>query len=116
LESHLYHLSENLKPQWQVHGINEFKLISDKELLTRWLAGPANMSDPILRTDTGIPSVPRAEVDFSPGIPRPGGYFVAPGKSKTVSERNFAHLRKELVNKRRNHSVHFFWGEGGGGV
>jgi hypothetical protein len=24
------------------------------------------MSDPILRTDTRIPSVPRAEVDFSP--------------------------------------------------
>jgi hypothetical protein len=35
-------------------------------MLTRWLAGPANTSDPILRTDTGIPSVPRAEVVFSP--------------------------------------------------
>jgi hypothetical protein len=39
---------------------------ADKDMLTRWLTGPANMSDPILRTDTGIPSVPRAEVDFSP--------------------------------------------------
>jgi hypothetical protein len=36
-----------------------------KDMLTRWMTGPANMSDPILRTYTGIPSVPRAEVDFS---------------------------------------------------
>jgi hypothetical protein len=35
---------------------------ADKDMLTRWLTGPANMSDPILRTDTGILSVPRAEV------------------------------------------------------
>jgi hypothetical protein len=39
---------------------------ADKDMLTRWLMGPANMSDPILRTDTGILSMPRAEVDFSP--------------------------------------------------
>jgi hypothetical protein len=39
---------------------------ADKDMLTKWLTGPANMSDPILRTDTGILSVPRAEVDFSP--------------------------------------------------
>jgi hypothetical protein len=39
---------------------------ANKDMLTRWLTGPANMSDPILRTDTGIPSVPRAEVVFSP--------------------------------------------------
>jgi hypothetical protein len=39
---------------------------ADKDMLTRWLTGPANTLDPILRTDTGIPSVPRAEVVFSP--------------------------------------------------
>jgi hypothetical protein len=38
---------------------------ADKDMLTRWLTGPVNMSDPILRKDTGIPSVPRAEVVFS---------------------------------------------------
>jgi hypothetical protein len=39
---------------------------ADKDMLTRWLTGPANMADSILRTDTGILSVPRAEVVFSP--------------------------------------------------
>jgi hypothetical protein len=39
---------------------------ANKDMLTRWLTDQANMLDPILRTDTGIPSVPRAEVDFSP--------------------------------------------------
>jgi hypothetical protein len=39
---------------------------ADKDMLTRWLTGPANTSDPILRKDTGILSVPRAEVFFSP--------------------------------------------------
>jgi hypothetical protein len=38
---------------------------ANKDMLTRWLSGPANTSDPILRTDTGIPSVLRAEVVFS---------------------------------------------------
>jgi hypothetical protein len=33
---------------------------ANKDMLTSWLTGPANTSDPILRTDTGIPSVPRA--------------------------------------------------------
>jgi hypothetical protein len=37
---------------------------ANKDMLTRWQTGPANTSVLISRTDTGIPSMLRAEVDF----------------------------------------------------
>jgi hypothetical protein len=41
---------------------------ADKDMLTRWEMGPANTWDPILSMATGIPSVPRADVLFSPAM------------------------------------------------
>jgi hypothetical protein len=41
---------------------------ADRDMLTRWEMGPANTSVPILRRATGIPSVPSAEVLFSPAM------------------------------------------------
>jgi hypothetical protein len=36
-----------------------------RDMLTRCVTGPTSMLDPIWKTDTGISSVPRAEVVFS---------------------------------------------------
>jgi hypothetical protein len=39
---------------------------ANNDMLTMCEMGPARISDPILRTATGIPSVPSAEEVFSP--------------------------------------------------
>jgi hypothetical protein len=42
------------------------KMPADSDMFTRWEMGPAKTSDPILRMDTGIPSVPSADIVLSP--------------------------------------------------
>jgi hypothetical protein len=39
---------------------------ANNDMFTMCEMGPDRTSDPILRTNTGIPSVPRAKVVFSP--------------------------------------------------